>query len=330
MPNSDVSRLQPALSVCHRLQPVDGGRCPSFPSRLQPGFSTMALALVCLLMATAPALAIEDHFFDANGVTLRYVDEGQGEPVLLIHGFCGSVHLQWGAPGILNSLAKDYRVIAYDHRGHGRSSKPHNPDKYGDEMVEDAVRLLDHLGIDKAHVVGYSLGAFITDKLLAEHPERFLTATLAGGGWAKANDDRGEVIGEVARSLDEGKGIGPLLNRLTPEGRPKPSEARLRTANRVFSLCNDQKALAAVIRSMTSFTVTEQQLRANRVPTLAIIGEIDPLKVTVDELSQVMPNLEVRVIKDADHMRAFMRPEFMAALRAFLAKHSTQTAAESN
>lgn len=297
--------------------------------RLQPGFLTMALALVGVLIALAPAKAIEDHFFDAGGVTLRYIDEGQGEPVLLIHGFCGSVHLQWGGPGIVESLAKDYRVIAYDHRGHGRSSKPHDAEKYGTQMVEDAIRLLDHLGIDKAHIVGYSLGAFITDKLLAEHPERFLTATLAGGGWAKANDDRAEVIGEVARSLDEGKGIGPLLRRLTPEGRPQPSESRLRTANRLFSLCNDQRALACVIRSMKAFTVTEEQLRANRVPTLAIVGEIDPIKVTVDELSQVMSNLEVRVIKNADHMRAFVRPEFMQALKEFLAAHATQPVAES-
>lgn len=287
---------------------------------------TLAIALVALLF-TRPAWTIEDHFFNSHGVTLRYIDEGQGEPVLLIHGFCGSLHLQWGGPGILQSLAKDYRVIAYDNRGHGRSGKPHDPAKYGDELVEDAVRLLDHLGIDKAHIVGYSLGAFITDKLLAEHPQRFLTATLAGGGWAKADDDRAEFIGEVARSLDEGNGIGPLLIKLTPEGRPKPSEARLRRANRLFSLVNDQKALAAVIRGMKDLTVSEQQLRANRVPTLAIVGEIDPIKVTVDELSQVMPNLQVYVIKDADHIGAFLRPEFSQALRTFLAEHSSQAGA---
>jgi pimeloyl-ACP methyl ester carboxylesterase len=80
---------------------------------------------------------------------------------------------------------------------------------------------------------------------------------------------------------------------------------------------------------MRTFTVTEEQLRANRVPTLAIIGEIDPLKVTVDELSRVMSNLQVYVIKDADHMRAFVRPEFMQALKDFLAAHATRPVAES-
>ncbi|OYV81222.1 MAG: hypothetical protein B7Z73_18330 [Planctomycetia bacterium 21-64-5] len=284
-------------------------------------------AAIGLLFTLGPVLAAEDQFFDADGVRIRYVVEGEGEPVLLIHGFCASLHLQWGGPGILKSLAKDYRVIAYDNRGHGRSGKPHDPRKYGDEMVEDAVRVLDHLGISKAHIVGYSMGAFIADKMLAEHPERFLTATLAGGGWAKADDVRAGFINEVAQSLDEGKGIGPLLVKLTPEGRPKPTEARLRRANRVISLFNDQKALAGVVRGMKEFAVTEPQLRANHVPTLAIIGELDPLKVTVDELAEVMPHLQVSVIKGANHMGTFMRPEFTQALKAFLAEHSPQAAA---
>jgi pimeloyl-ACP methyl ester carboxylesterase len=88
-----------------------------------------------------PCLRAQDKFFDSNGVKIRYTDQGQGEPVLLSHGFGVNADIQWGPPGEVEALAKDYRVIAYDNCGHGKSGKPHDPKKYGDEMVEDAVSL---------------------------------------------------------------------------------------------------------------------------------------------------------------------------------------------
>lgn len=293
-----------------------------------PRHSAQAIlvAAVCLPFAVCQARAAEDQFFNSDGVKIRYIVEGEGEPVLLIHGFGGNLHLQWGAAGLLKSLGGEYRVIAYDHRGHGRSGKPHDAAKYGQPMVEDAVRLLDHLGIRQAHVVGYSMGAFITGKLLVEHPERFLSATLGGGGWRKAGDERADFIDEVVESLEQDKGIGPLLLKLSPEGQPKPSGLKLRVATWGFGLVNDEKALAGVARGMHEFAVTKEQLQANRVPTLAVIGETDPLKVTVDELAEVTPNVEVHVIKDAGHMQAFLRPEFGRILKAFLEKHRSVTA----
>lgn len=282
-----------------------------------------SVAAFCIAICgptTAPLRAAENLYFDSDGVRLRYIVVGEGEPVLLIHGLGASIHLQWTAPGVLDELAKNYRVIAYDNRGHGRSDKPHETDKYGDDMVADAVRLLDHLGIERAHIVGYSMGAMITDKLLAEHPERFLSATLGGAGWIKANDERAAFLSELADSLERDEGIGPLLARLTPEGRPKPDTSRLRfrLASKVFGLVNDQKALAAVARTMNELAVTQEQLRANQVPTLALIGEEDPLKVTVDEMAEVMPCLTVCVIPEAGHFRAYNHPEFIGRLKSFL------------
>jgi pimeloyl-ACP methyl ester carboxylesterase len=281
---------------------------------------------ILVLSTNKTAEAAESKFFDSGGVTIRYLVEGEGEPVLLIHGLGVSAHLQWGASGVLNALAEDHQVIAYDNRGHGRSGKPHDPDQYGEEAVEDAVRLLDHLQIPRAHVVGYSMGALITNKLLVKHPDRFLTATLGGAGWLKANDERAEFMKDVIASLEQRKGIVPLLVKLTPEGRPKPTEdqLRVRVANKMFSLLNDQQALAAAARGMKELAVTEEQLKANRVPTLALIGAADPLKVTVDELALVMPQLTLSVIKDADHMRAPARPEFVQTLKSFLSQHSAK------
>ena len=81
---------------------------------------------------------------------------------------------------IIDTLAKDFRVIALDCRGHGKSDKPHDATKYGNEMIEDVARLMDHLNIPKAHIVGYSMGGAITGKFITMHPDRVLTAVFGG------------------------------------------------------------------------------------------------------------------------------------------------------
>ncbi|MBI3838057.1 MAG: alpha/beta fold hydrolase, partial [Planctomycetia bacterium] len=102
------------------------------------------LALCALLLTTARTFALDD-FFDSNGVKIHYIVEGQGESVVLIHGFTASIQPQWGLPGIIKALSKDYQVIALDNRGHGRSDKPHDPKQYGAEMINDVIRLMDHV-----------------------------------------------------------------------------------------------------------------------------------------------------------------------------------------
>lgn len=260
--------------------------------------------------------------FDSNGVKLNYIVKGEGEPVVLIHGFCANHLLNW-AP-VIEDLSKDHKVIAYDNRGHGQSGKPHDPSAYGMEMVEDVVRLMDHLGIEKAHIAGYSMGGFITSKLLSTHPDRMLSATLGGAGWTRPGDVlAGNFMDELAASLERGDGITPLILRLNPAGKPAPTPERLNAMNQMIKLTNDTKALAAVIRGMKGFQVTESDWLANKVPTLALIGEIDPLKDGVDALDELdPPNLKIVSIEGADHMNAFLRPEFLAALREFITVNS--------
>ena len=124
--------------------------------------------------------------FIFNGVPIQYSIEGKGEPVVLIHGLFASARINWRISGIIKALAKDYQVIAMDVRGHGGSGKPKEDEAYGVEMMEDVVRLLDHLNIQKAHVVGYSMGGMITMKLLTRHPDRVRSAILGGMGWGFA------------------------------------------------------------------------------------------------------------------------------------------------
>jgi pimeloyl-ACP methyl ester carboxylesterase len=280
-----------------------------------------AWGIACVLvLVTVPAVRAGDKYFDADGVKIRYTDQGQGEPVVLVHGFGVNLEMQWGGdlPGIIKALSKDHRVIALDVRGHGKSGKPHDPRKYGAEMAEDVVRLLDHLKLKKAHVVGYSMGAMITARLLVAHPDRLLTATLGGAGPARQGDpERARFVERIADSLEQGKEIGPLIEALTPAGKPKPSPEQIESINKFFTERNDTKALAAVARGWKGLEVSDKELQANRVPVLALIGKDDPLKKGVDEVQGRLARLKV-VVVPGDHITAFAQPEFLRALRAFL------------
>lgn len=285
--------------------------------------SRLLAVLGCWLVLTGrPCAGAESQFFDSKGVKIHYTVEGQGEPVVLIHGFTATGPLNWVAPGITKALAKDYRVITLDARGHGKSAKPHDPKKYGSEMVEDVVRLLDHLKIKKAHVVGYSMGGFITLKLAATHPERVQSATLGGSGWFRPGDkERGNFGEELAKSLDEGKGLEPLFVRLTPPGQPKPTAEQIKLTNQLILAVNDPKALAAAARGFKEFAVPEEKLKANKVPMLALMGSLDPLKELLDEMKDKTANLQVVIIDGAHHMNTVGREEFIDNLKKFLAKN---------
>jgi pimeloyl-ACP methyl ester carboxylesterase len=187
-------------------------------------------------------------------------------------------------------------------------------------MAEDAVRLLDHLGIKKAHIVGYSMGGMITAKLLTTHPDRFLSATLGGHGGVKKGDDMSR-LDKLTESLEAGKGILPLLVALNPPGQPLPSADKLEATNKLFCGFNDQKALAAVVRSWPGLLVSDEKLKANKVPTLVLIGDQDPLKQGVDALNGRLSNYHVVVIKDADHMSAPRKEQFVKELKDFLGAH---------
>jgi hypothetical protein len=139
-----------------------------------------ASVLVCRYVSSA---ALESDFFDAKGVKIHYLIEGTGEPVVLIHGLDSSAAINWEMPGTIDALAKDHLVIALDLPGYGQSDKPVEASAYGRQWVEDVILLLDHLKIEKAHIVGYSMGGMVALKLIAEHPDRVLSGTLGGMGW---------------------------------------------------------------------------------------------------------------------------------------------------
>ncbi len=276
--------------------------------------------LVGLLLVTTIGRA-DEGTFDSGGVSIHYLADGKGEPVVLIHGFAVNAQLQWVVPGVFKALSKDHLVVALDVRGHGESGKPTVPEKYGTEMVEDVVRLLDHLKIKKAHVVGYSMGALITGKLMATHPDRVLSATLGGSAIFPEGVEQPPFLEELASSLEKGKGLGPLLTALSPSGKSKPPAYMVKILN--SSLTGDNsKALAAVVRSWHKLGVSKEKLKANKVPALALIGSRDPLKATIDHVKDDMENLTVVVIEGKDHISAYLSPKFTGEVRRFLSKNS--------
>jgi pimeloyl-ACP methyl ester carboxylesterase len=120
--------------------------------------------------------------FDSAGcasVRIHYTVSGEGEPVILVHGLYSSARMNWDLPGTTKELAVHYEVIAPDMRGHGESDMPVGEGTYGTQMVEDVVRLMDHLGVEKARVAGYSMGGIIVTNLLVMYPDRVET-----GGWS--------------------------------------------------------------------------------------------------------------------------------------------------
>lgn len=227
------------------------------------------LILTLLSIWAAHATAAESVFFDANGTTLHYVTAGSGETVVLLHGFSGSAEGLYIKPGTFDALVDaGFRVVALDQVGHGKSDKPYDPDRYGMQMVEDVGRLMDHLGVEKIHLAGYSMGSKVANTFRGVYPDRLHTVTLGGYGW-------------------------PWRSREMTY-----AEAESRMANRMVLPGNDLKALAAVSMTMHELTPDEDNLRTNTVPAFGIIGDADTV-VSAGEFetfSETMAELQVVVI----------------------------------
>jgi pimeloyl-ACP methyl ester carboxylesterase len=261
---------------------------------------------------------MNDRYFDSAGVRLRYVERGQGEPVVLVHSYTSSLDEQWVASGILDRIAERYRAIAFDLRGHGKSDKPHEPAAYGAEMAWDIVRLLDHLSIAKAHVVGYSMGANVVSQLLTLAPQRVKSATLGGAAGRLRWSPREEAQAELEAAEMECGVLDAQLLRLRPAREPRPRIDELRAMAAKILAGKDRLALAAIRRSNKAQVVGMDALAAVRVPVLGVVGSADPYSRDFDALKRVMPQLEMEVISGATHHSAAGSPRFTQAILDFL------------
>jgi pimeloyl-ACP methyl ester carboxylesterase len=250
-----------------------------------------------------------EHIFHHDGFDISYVDEGAGPPVLLIHGFASSAKVNWISTGWTSFLQEQgYRAIAFDNRGHGQSGKSYVEADYSPaKMASDAAALLDHLHINRAHVIGYSMGARVSTFLAMLHPEKVATLTLGGLG-----------IGLVA-------GVGdwdPIAAALLTDQPDLIVDSR-GAAFRKFADAtkSDRRALAACIARSREL-VSVEQLSKIVIPTLIAVGTKDDIAGSPHELAALMPNASALDLEGRDHMLAVGDRVFKRAAVELMGRYS--------
>ena len=245
--------------------------------------------------------------FHNGAVEIAYLDEGEGEPILLVHGFASTKNVNWVYPTWVSELRKSgRRVIALDNRGHGESEKLYDPAQYSiPTMAGDVVALMDHLDIAKADVMGYSLGSRMTAWLGVNESRRLRSAILGGIGMAMIE---GGGPGEnVAQALE-----APSLEDVTdPVGRTFRAFAE--------QTRSDRAALAACLRGSRGLMTKEQAAGIN-VPVLIAAGTQDEVAGSTAELGKVIPGSEVLDIPNRDHMRAVGDKVYKTGVVDFLSR----------
>ena len=249
--------------------------------------------------------------FDSSGVEIAYADtppdSGLGDPILLIHGFASNRVVNWANTlWIKTLLHAGFRVIAFDNRGHGESEKLYDPAAYESSiMAEDALRLLDHLGIERADVMGYSMGARITAHLALQHPARVRSALLGGLGI--------HLVEGVGLPL----GIADAMEAPSLESLTDPQQRMFRAfAEQTKS---DLKALAACIRGSRQ-VLSPAEVGRIRAPTLISVGTADTVAGSAHALAPLIPNARALDIPGRDHNLAVGDKAHKQGVLPFLAE----------
>ena len=243
--------------------------------------------------------------FDSAGVKIHYQEAGAGEAVMLVHGFASTAEHNWGGTGWIAALSEKYRVIALDVRGHGLSDKPRAPESYGyASMGADVTRLMDHLGIRRAILMGYSMGASIAIELMLSRPERFRAIVLGGIAYDDGLEDKADrdAIAEAYRADNSATIKSPV------------AKAYRRFAE---SMPNDLKALAALIDAERA-PFDPARLAAVRIPVLIVVGTNDNAIGDPKPLAKMIPGARLVMLDGRDHMTAPSDQRFKEAVIEFL------------
>lgn len=245
--------------------------------------------------------------FLSDGIEIAYVDEGEGEPVLLIHGFASNARVNWVDPGWTTVLKRaGYRTIAIDNRGHGSSAKLYDEAQYGAAvMAEDARALLDHLAIPTARVMGYSMGARITAFLAMRHPERVKAAVFGGLG---ANMVRGLPGARAIAHAFLLPSIGDVASDTARTFRAFAEQTR-----------SDLRALAACILASRD-KITADMLATIRCPVLVCVGSEDVIGGPAADLAAMIPGAVAFTIEGRDHMKAVGDRSYKDRVLAFFSE----------
>lgn len=243
--------------------------------------------------------------FRNGDVEIAFLDEGEGEPIVLVHGFASTKEVNWVQPGWTGTLSHVGRhAIALDNRGHGASSKLYDPAAYHSAAMADDVRaLLDHLNIERADIMGYSMGARITTFLAVKHPERVRSAILGGLGI----------------HLVEGVGLPESIAEALEAASVDDIKDPMGHVFRAFAeqTKSDLRALAACIRGSRQ-TLTRGEVGAIRAPVLVAVGTKDLVAGSAHALAALIPGSRALDIPDRDHMLAVGDKIYKAGVIDFL------------
>ena len=253
--------------------------------------------------------AAPDQWLGTDGVTLRYREAGTGVPVVLIHGY--STNLETMIP-LAAALAPPHRTIAMDVRGFGQSSKFADASRFGRAMVDDVVRLMDHLKVDRAHLVGHSMGALIAAQVAARYPDRVRSATVIA---APFYPDKATFTQESSRwvtELENGRGLTRFIQWLFP-GMDEKTAAGFNTQ---ILTANELPSLIAVMRSLPELALRGVDGEA---PLLVTVGTRDPLQPQSVAFAKASKGARLLTVPDADHMSIASSPELHQAMRTLIA-----------
>src|SRR5215467_1066642 len=240
--------------------------------------------------------------FDSDGVRLHYELNGpdDGRPIVLVHGFASYYRLNWVGTRWQETLTgAGFRVIGLDCRGHGDSDKPHDPAAYEmPVMAQDVRRLLDHLDLQTADYLGFSMGARIGMQCVLDFPERLTKAVLGGAG---LTSNAGSAA--IAMAFRTGEPETAIAKSFYDFARARPH--------------NDLEALAACIEAMSPPT-DMRRLSEIKTPILIVVGSNDEIVGGADQLVEMIPSARLVIVPGRDHLGTVPAREFKEAALAFL------------
>jgi pimeloyl-ACP methyl ester carboxylesterase len=262
-------------------------------------------------------------FFDNDGVKIYYEIEGEGPPVIMLHGFAANIESNWKSANWVDYLKYDYKLILVDCRGHGKSDKPKDAAQYGEKINEDIVKLLDHLSIKKANFFGYSMGARITTDILLENQELFISAII-GGFPLHYSKKRTKLIGKVMmkkwiKGLKKAN-LDDIKNKAALRFRKVISEY-------ADSHLQDLEALVYVLEGdiqrpdgiLPTNPERKEALKKVNVPVMTVFGADDSIVKRSKSIgAQLVPDSCYFQIEGKDHITVVADPKFHMVVKAFL------------
>jgi pimeloyl-ACP methyl ester carboxylesterase len=247
-------------------------------------------------------------YFDSGGVSIAFEMEGEGRPVVLVHGFASSFQRNWKNTGWVDFLTqRGFQVIGPDVRAHGRSEKFYRPEDYTTAILSgDILSLMDHLRVARADLIGYSMGGGIVLQLAMDHPERVRTVVV--GGIADSllpGSPDAEAPREIAAALeaDDPAAIAGPMARLFRDFAEKGG--------------GDLRALAAMMRG-PGWPGHLEPLRPVACPVLIVTAGQDEIMAGAERLLRAIPHARLVTIPDRNHNTVVGDPRFKEAALQFL------------